>query len=892
MHIELFVTAPTDHFLGSRAESWLKILLTHELTHYVHASMDTGFFYTLSRVFGADAKGAHFAFLPGWMIEGPSTYNETAFTSGGRGRSPLFEMYSKAPVEDGRLFSLEQAAYGSAFPPPGRIYVGGYLLVDFLETTYGDDAFRRIMDRYLGFPFFGPWSAIQGATGKSASAVFADLKTYLEGKYRQDAAVPGGALLSPRQIGDWLHPQITARGMYVYHSSQDLYPSIVRYDPATGATKVLHAVVNDGLSFTATQDGKTIYFSSLASRWITPVDQEVTSDLFRLDVETGALTQITHDAHLWQPAVSPDGTGLVAVQGSGPYSRLVSVDAATGALRALFSRAEANVYTPAFSPDGKRLAFTLNLRGFQNILVADYPALMPGSVAVTDNRAPVADVNAAQASSLLGPDPIGEYFPSFLDNDTVLFSSDREGSLSLYRVDLTTGSVSRVLDDPVAVISAVPDGDSLVYSSYSTNGRCLKSVALASLPSAAVSKDQAAGAEYPPAFPWTGAAVPSRGYTDWPAPLLWLPFPTLTRTSPGSPGVEIGLGAAVYGASILGTTTWLADAAWSFGSQQPLAGLTVTSALGPFLVNVQSSLLYQYTDTYSQTVDSSAILTLPVINDTRFDMARALSLSVGVEHLAELDFALPFTFADAAGPLAPEWQNSIFADSGLSWQWQRSGGPIDFDSPVAVTLAVSNSTRLPVLYSPAPESSFALLVSLNVPSLIRHQVIILGMKATDVLGGPFSQYTDSFAVPRGFPGPDVRSVPGQAVASIDYAIPVALLDRPLAFSLAATGLRLAFHAESVGQWGDGFQGFTMEPFLYVGGDFSLQMAFNAIPFAVLLGAAVRINTSAPGAFDPASDIGIYLSVGSTGLAGGIRPGLTPGSGGRAAPNSAASVSGK
>jgi len=182
-------------------------------------------------------------------------------------------------------------------------------------------------------------------------------------------------------------------------------------------------------------------------------------------------------------------------------------------------------------------------------------------------------------------------------------------------------------------------------------------------------------------------------------------------------------------------------------------------------------------------------------------------------------------------------------------------------------------------------------MSLNVPSFIRHQVLILAMKATDVLGGPFSHYTDSFAVPRGFPGPDVRTVPGQAVASIDYAIPVALLDGPLAFSLAATGLRLAFHAEGVTQWGDGFQGFTAEPFLYVGADFSVQMVFNAIPFDILLGVAARINTSAPGTFDPANDLGVYVSVGSAGLAGGIRAGLTP-STGTAAPNSAAPVSGR
>ena len=42
MHIELYLTAPTDHFLGARTESWLKVLLTHELTHFVHASNGPG----------------------------------------------------------------------------------------------------------------------------------------------------------------------------------------------------------------------------------------------------------------------------------------------------------------------------------------------------------------------------------------------------------------------------------------------------------------------------------------------------------------------------------------------------------------------------------------------------------------------------------------------------------------------------------------------------------------------------------------------------------------------------------------------------------------------------------------------------------------------------------
>ena len=196
--------------------------------------MDRGFFFALSRVFGADAAGAHFAFLPGWMIEGPSTNTETIFTDGGRGRNPLFEMYYKAPVEEGKLFSLEQAAYDSAFPPSGRIYVGGYMLVDFLLTTYGEDTFRRIMEQYLGFPFFGPWAAIQKVTGKSASEVFADLKKHLEEKYGPSLSVPSGTLITPSRPGSWIHPVVTERGLYVYSSPQDHFPPSSGTIPQTG----------------------------------------------------------------------------------------------------------------------------------------------------------------------------------------------------------------------------------------------------------------------------------------------------------------------------------------------------------------------------------------------------------------------------------------------------------------------------------------------------------------------------------------------------------------------------------------------------------------------------------------------------------------------------------
>ncbi len=867
--IELYLTAPTDHFLGARTESWLKILLTHELTHYVHASMDTGFFFTLSRLFGGEISAAGLFFLPGWMIEGPSTNLETLFTAGGRGRNPLFEMSFKAPVEEGRLFSLEQGAYGSAFPPPDRIYVAGYILVDHLLTTYGVDSFRRIMEEYLGFPFFGPWGAIQKVTGRNASQVFDDLKRYLAEKYAPSLSVSSGARITPRGPGNWVHPQPTDRGLFVYRSSPYAFPAIVRYDPANRSEHVLHAVTNDTVSFSATRDGRTIYFTSLRQTWADPGTPELVSDLYRLDTDTGTTKQITRDAHVWQPAVSPDGKTLVAVQGTGPYSRLVSVDAQSGALRVLYALSEGNVYTPAFSPDGHRLAFTVNLRGYQDVYVAEYDSLAHASTALAEPRLPVVSTNAGAARPLLGPDPFGEYFPSFLDNDTVLFSSDRGGALALYRADLGSGTITRIQDDPVAAISAVPDGDSILYSSYSADGWCLKRTPVADLAAFVLPEGQNEAREYPAEPDWTGKSVTQKPYTDWPSPLMWLPFPTLTRTGPDAPGVELGLGAIAYGASLLGNTTWVADAAWSFASQQPLAALSLSTTAGPFTVSAESRLAYQYADDYVQSLVSTVALGLPLFSEIAFDRQRMLALSLGITHSAELESLAPFTFSQSFGSLAADRQNKLFVTSGVSFQWRRSGGQIDFTPPLAFDVLLQNSTPLPVLDSHAPESDFLLRLGLNVPSLIPHHVLRLGLKATDVLGGPFATYRDSFSVPRGFPGPLSRSVSGQVLASVDYVAAIALFDQPLIFSLAATGAAIGVHAEGIGLWDDARPGFRIDPSVYVGGDFTLHMAFNAVPFVFLIGVAARIDTSAPGSFNAGRDLGVYLSVGQEGTVSGL-----------------------
>ncbi|HEY9594814.1 MAG TPA: hypothetical protein VHE79_10070, partial [Spirochaetia bacterium] len=250
--IELYLTADATQEFGPRTDSWLRMLLTHELTHFVHQSMDTGLLHALSLVLGPPAAAWSLAYLPGWAVEGPAVYDETRFTTGGRGRSALFEIYAKAPLEEGALFTLDQAGYPSAFPPAGRQYVAGWMLVDWLQESYGPDTLRRVMDAYLDFPFLGPWDAIRAVTGKDAGTVFSEMRARLSARYADDAAVEGGARVSPRRVGSWSRPQPTTRGLYVYRTGPEVLPAIVRLDPSTGTeTVLLTAALTDRSSFSA-----------------------------------------------------------------------------------------------------------------------------------------------------------------------------------------------------------------------------------------------------------------------------------------------------------------------------------------------------------------------------------------------------------------------------------------------------------------------------------------------------------------------------------------------------------------------------------------------------------------------------------------------------------------
>ena len=502
-HVSLFVTSPSGVWLGARHESWLRLLLTHELTHFVQFSDRTGFFGGLSRVFGHDISVFSFPFMPGWYVEAPTTLNETRLTTGGRGRNPFFEMQVKAPVLEGKLWSLDQASYESAFAPRGRIYIAGYVLADYLRRAYGEGTYARVHREFERFPFFGVGRAIRRITGDDAEEVYADMHADLIRQFAPDARLGTGRRVSPEAPGDWYLPVPTEAGFFSYVDAVDRRTGIYRSTAASlsGAEAewdgelVLPVRLTDPFSFDVSADGSRIAFAVIRQAPSHRSGFASYSELWLYDVEgdeggpggrgdTGR--RITTGGRLWHPTLSSDGSRLVAVERRGSYSRLVEVDTATGDLRVLYEPERASVYTPRIAPDGERIAFVEHSRGFQDVMI-----LEEGQGSAEGRVRPLGARTRA-----------GEYLPRFADAETLLYSSDRDDRLSLYSYHLPSETETLVVRDRIAAWAGVPVADRMLYGSYTSEGYTLR------LAEAAAGVAGAAPMQTPPLAPRPPATRP------------------------------------------------------------------------------------------------------------------------------------------------------------------------------------------------------------------------------------------------------------------------------------------------------------------------------------------------------------------------------------------------
>ena len=453
-------------------DDYVKLLITHEFTHVVH--LDTILSWcprTVNAIFGKIY--APNLSQPTWFIEGLAVLMESRQTTAGRLRSSFFDMYLRVPFLENRIFGSDAvSAIPLAFPQGTTVYLYGSSVLRYIEDRYGPGAIREISHRYADECIPGGINRIAARTvGRGYVEPFGDglwqewqrsmaHRFALEADEAERRGLTAGRRLThdaPGPGGEGPSPRFFPDGTLVFlRQNTNQSPAYVRIDLRTGARQTISDMQGAGPA-APTPSGHALVFER---RSFVPLTWRISGsayvdwrDLFRLDVENGTVRPLTRAWRAHEPDVSPDGTQIACIVASKGPRQLALVPIEGGTPRVLTPDAPGFAYTPAFSPDGRLIAYSRwKPGGFRDIHIYDLAAGRERTLAVD---------RAMDVDPRFTPD--GRY---------LLYASDRTGIYNVYAYELATERLYQVTNVLSGAFQPVvsPDGKTLVYSGFDSDG--------------------------------------------------------------------------------------------------------------------------------------------------------------------------------------------------------------------------------------------------------------------------------------------------------------------------------------------------------------------------------------------------------------------------------------
>ena len=414
---ELFKNRIAVPFTGDWRD--FRRVVHHELVHAVINDLYYGG-SVQSLIRGAQLQ------IPGWFNEGLAEFSA-------QGWDTESDLYVREAILDDRLPDIPRL--GGFFA-----YRGGQGVWDFVAQEYGREKVTEILDRVrLGRSVDG---AFQRATGLSLRELSDRWKRTLRTVYFPEVAAREetemvGRIVASREVG--------GAG---YHASPAISPQ------------------GDRVAYVATEDGLfDVYVATTVGR---PRVRKLID---------GQETVQFESLRLLSPGLSwsPDGARLAVVVTSGASDGFALVDVESGEVETIRPAGVQAVVSVAWSPDGRTLAFegtagahsdlyTLNLEtgavaNLTRDLFSDHaPAWTPDGTALVFHSD---RDDALQLGSATARDAFDGRF------DTRRLG---RGQFDLYRLDLATGTLTRLTDDPIwdetdAAVASGPDGDRVLFVS-------------------------------------------------------------------------------------------------------------------------------------------------------------------------------------------------------------------------------------------------------------------------------------------------------------------------------------------------------------------------------------------------------------------------------------------
>ncbi len=457
--LRLFVGAPDDLSVLSDFDDWLTILVTHEHAHIAHLDSIGGLPRIVNHIFGK--IWAPNALQPRWIIEGMATYLESSETAGGRMRSTQFEMYMRMAFLEDNLLHFDTFNNRTDYWPHGDVwYLYGSRFVKWLVERHGEGIIEEMTQWYghRAIPFSVNRMA-KRLTGKTFSELYSLWIEDMHRHYQEvEAGVRARGIVAGRRL---THHGETVRGLrfaseheLVYYVRDGRSDPQIRMLDLDDRNRVTRIVRSRGESYPVVDPAGNLYFESLDA-YRTNIYSYY--DLFRFDPKGAWKRQrLTHGLRARYPDISPNGSHIAFVRNdSGTQTlwmaRLEDIEG-TAELLVPSERFE-QVYTPRFSPDGTKLAYSVWRKGgYRDIHVMDLRTRQV--LEITHDRA--LDTGPAWSP----------------DGSRLYFSSDRSGIANIHVWDRETNEILQVTN----VVSGAyhpapsPDGTRLAYIGYTSRG--------------------------------------------------------------------------------------------------------------------------------------------------------------------------------------------------------------------------------------------------------------------------------------------------------------------------------------------------------------------------------------------------------------------------------------
>jgi hypothetical protein len=462
----LYVTAPEDLSTLGDFDDWLQTLVTHEFTHVAHADNISGLPALINAIFGKLYPPN--LVQPRWLLEGIATYYESRLTSAGRLHSSVWDMYLRADALENNFVTIDQLSTGPNRWPHGTLwYLYGSTFVGYVVDRFGRDAFARVSTDYGSqlIPY-GVNRSLQRATGRTWEELWPEFLAHTRAHYeRERAEVDARGRIEGERITfqgeEVAYPKFFDARTVVYQSgdgrSHAMFRAIdvdaARPTPREQAwigTTSGWSMSPDRARFVRSDVGYYRGIYAFRDLYTGTIEREPDGRLRRV----GEATQLTHGARTLYPDWSPDGDHVAYTVNFRGTQTLHEYSFAERRSRPIVTgRRFEQAYTPRYSPDGTKIAFSHWQRGgYRDIRVLDRST---GAIRdITRDR-------AVDMQPVFSPD--GRY---------VLYSSDRTGISNLYATELATGRTRQVTN----VISGAfmpdvsPDGRWIVYVGYTHRG--------------------------------------------------------------------------------------------------------------------------------------------------------------------------------------------------------------------------------------------------------------------------------------------------------------------------------------------------------------------------------------------------------------------------------------